>query len=623
MELLYLWIEGYNNIQHQGFPFSSEFDIKFDVETKKISIAKSDKKKIYLFDEAFLNLTAIIGKNGAGKSSVFSFIKTVFSNSLTNPYRYILVIKSSDFNVLIIDTYSKDKENIFDKTTLEGGITVSIERTNNCILDSIDLIAHSNSFSVYEGDIYGSRFIDISFNSSLDQYSRLSNTQMLQNYDSLLMQKGGEKTNTEDEERTKNMYTNFFLPRRLFHQYDLLANVNFVAHYKNEGWDFIPSTLEISFNRFFFYNNRNYFGEVGLGSMLNNLSHFLFEKQNDGLKKEEIIILFKNKIIISLFLYCIVHDQYYHPGNEDLRLVIKTLSEEGDYESFIGFIKAFFEIPSNKGEYDYLRKIKEFVTTIDTHFNGFKEFQGQYSNSYLLNVSDEVRISLKELFDIWMDKDFIFYFNWIGLSAGESALLNIFSRISSIADFPDKKTIWLLIDEGDLYLHPEWQRTFFKDLHSFLPLFFKNKNIQLFLTSHSPFLISDLPKENIIFLDKVDGFCKVIPNDHFKETFGANIHELFTYPFFLNKGLIGEFAKNKINDSIKFLKFNPSLVESENNIKPSEEWTKEKVENFIKIIGEPLIAERLQKLFDEKYKTKEDIEKRIASLLEELKRTPK
>ena len=37
------------------------------------------------------------------------------------------------------------------------------------------------------------------------------------------------------------------------------------------------------------------------------------------------------------------------------------------------------------------------------------------------------------------------------------------------------------------------------------------------------------------------------------ETFGANIHTLLSHGFFMKDGLMGEFAKDKIDTAIKYL----------------------------------------------------------------------
>lgn len=611
MELLYLWVGSYNNIFKQEFHFSTEFIIEFKQNIRKLDIIRSDTFKLNLFSAAFLNITAVIGKNGSGKSSLFSLIKSIFSDRLVHSNSYILVAKTSDNNLLVIDSYLRDNEKIIDKASLDDGTTLTIEKTSESIKESIDLIAHSNSFSVYEGDFYSPRFLDISFNKTLDEYSKKSNELLIKRYDYLLKENEKNTIKKEDFETTKRIYINNTLPRGFLYHYELLANVNFISEYRTKSWEFIPNQLSFSFNQHFYHNYKSYFEKIGLGNMLLNIEHLLFEKQNDTLDSKNSIAIFKERIVIHLFLYCTIHDQYYYPGNKDLHSFIKKLSVEGDYEKLPVLIKSFFDSPSTESGYDYLKKINDFVATLDSQFNEFEDFGADYNNSYYLPVTDEVCKSLKQVFDLWIDNDFIFSFSWVGLSAGESALLNIFSRLNSIAGFPSQPTVWLLIDEGDLYLHPEWQRTFFNDLHKYLPLFFKDKKIQLFLTSHSPFLISDLPKENIIFLDKIDGLCKVLPNNHFKETFGANIHELFANSFILKNGLIGEFAKMKISE----------LISEINNLKPDiksiASGDKSKIRKRIEIIGEPVIKNKLLNEYFKNTQVEEEIEylnKRIKEL---------
>jgi hypothetical protein len=81
------------------------------------------------------------------------------------------------------------------------------------------------------------------------------------------------------------------------------------------------------------------------------------------------------------------------------------------------------------------------------------------------------------------------------------------------------------------------------------------KKVHFIITSHSPFVLSDLPKENVIFLEKDEktGYCKNVTKETNIETFGANIHTLLSHGFFMKDGLMGEFAKEKINKILTYL----------------------------------------------------------------------
>ena len=84
-------------------------------------------------------------------------------------------------------------------------------------------------------------------------------------------------------------------------------------------------------------------------------------------------------------------------------------------------------------------------------------------------------------------------------------------------------------------------------------------------------------------------------------TFGANIHTLLSHGFFMkDDGLMGEFAKEKINQVYNFITNNDT-----NFIK-----TKEEAQNIINLIGEPMLKKELQFLYDEKFEV-DEIDKKI------------
>ena len=162
-------------------------------------------------------------------------------------------------------------------------------------------------------------------------------------------------------------------------------------------------------------------------------------------------------------------------------------------------------------------------------------------------------------------------------------------------------------DEPDVYIHPNWQRLIMSDFLTLIKKYLNNldETIHLIITSHSPFILSDLPKENIIFLEKGK---QVYPFEDGKQTFGANIHTLLSHGFFMKDGLMGEFAKEKIDLAIKYLN-EKVLTEDELNY----------CENIISIIGEPIIKRELQRMLDSKRLSEiELIKKQIAELQQKL-----
>ena len=98
----------------------------------------------------------------------------------------------------------------------------------------------------------------------------------------------------------------------------------------------------------------------------------------------------------------------------------------------------------------------------------------------------------------------------VPLSSGEQALQNIFTWLRLPPSFneifgeesiPIHDNILLLLDEVDLYMHPEWQRNFLHYLSEQLKEEYKGKHIQIIISTHSPLVLSDIPYGNIIYLE--------------------------------------------------------------------------------------------------------------------------
>lgn len=156
------------------------------------------------------------------------------------------------------------------------------------------------------------------------------------------------------------------------------------------------------------------------------------------------------------------------------------------------------------------------------------------------------------------------HMRWEGLSSGELGLLKSFANLYSAKinlqgkTFPGVATTnyVLLFDEIDLGLHPEWQRKWISRALPIIEKIFDDKHLQIIITSHSPIFLSDIYRENILFLSKDNEEFK---EKSFEKTFGQNIYTLFKNSFFL-QDVMGEYAYSTIKDTIEFLtlKINPT-----------------------------------------------------------------
>ena len=152
------------------------------------------------------------------------------------------------------------------------------------------------------------------------------------------------------------------------------------------------------------------------------------------------------------------------------------------------------------------------------------------------------------------------------------------------------QNVCLVLDEMEICFHPELQRKFVSKLLSLLQRNHLNTTfkINIILVTHSPFVLSDIPKGNILYLE--DGAN--VTGDKKLNTFGANVNELLNQSFFLSGGFMGEFAKQKIE----------SLVDYLTGDRQDEEWNADTARELIDIVGDEVIKYQLQQLYAKKYK---------------------
>ena len=106
------------------------------------------------------------------------------------------------------------------------------------------------------------------------------------------------------------------------------------------------------------------------------------------------------------------------------------------------------------------------------------------------------------------------------------------------------KYINTILDEVELYFHPDLQRRYVKSiLDALANLDLKNiEGINILMITHSPFILSDIPHSNILCLDNEGVQIS-------RKTFGGNIHEMLGDTFFM-ESTIGALAQKHIVDFV-------------------------------------------------------------------------
>ena len=330
-------------------------------------------------------------------------------------------------------------------------------------------------------------------------------------------------------------------------------------------------------------------------------------------------------IVCFMYIFQITEDTIMGRNPKKI-LELRNFMESIDVSNLVGkFIEFIFQN-------DYWKHQKEFIQLLEEYSSiSYLKKGGNNRGEQTMVLISEVKANLKSTLVskyLKINQSFI-DLEWHNLSYGEKAFLNLFSEIyhqkllvqkhnEVFKEHDERDFIYILLDEPDLGLHPQWQKQLLSNLVKVLPQIFLTKKIQLILTSHSPFLVSDLPKENIIFLEKdTDGKCKVSDLEKHKATFGANIHTLFTDSFFMSGGLIGDFAKEKLKIVLE------NLTKNETKITENQRLTQAEIKFIISQIGEPLLRKKFERLYNEKFtsdkiKSDEDILQEEADLKQKL-----
>ncbi len=290
--------------------------------------------------------------------------------------------------------------------------------------------------------------------------------------------------------------------------------------------------------------------------------------------------------------------------------VSEMIEQESYKEAFYWFLDNAYIKPTSNSDPILLPvdEIKSFTESLI----GIIDKQENYKNWTEFYIPRENAIEFLDLF-----QNFIFsfrkYFTYedypilelstnIQLSTGEQTMFELFSQLNQIAfnignniyvdyqgrnKFNEINDYIILLDEADIAFHPTWKKKYVNLLIEIIPEIFQDKNLQIIFTTHDPLALSDLPADNIIFLDKnSDGFTELSTNFN-KNTFGANISELLAESFFIHDGLMGDFAKNKIEEIIAWINVNKKT-------KRRNEDYYEKLSFYKKIIE--IIDERILKI---------------------------
>ena len=587
--------------------FGGEYLYSFKEEGQSLIISRNQNDKyipnffnISESDSKIELLSAIVGENGVGKSSILDIIRSVFSKSEGFTYKEVVVLVENEGETRIL--YS----NIPFKCYLEGKLLEEIGKPNNNT-SSYQSIYYSPHFDLK----YNSNYDELDYyDISLDEYIKQDLNNIKQNDIQDIHNELNFKNTlriiefiTSDIFQQKKILSVFEIPK---YEYAFLI-FKVKKHRKNDAKEVSLWNTPSQFMRTIKDIYKRLEHEISTGaencrknnvdrltirkyilkrivvlSILSVIVDMLEEKNTyleEGILENKYSLNLENLDTVDAFLffvenayvkngkkYKIFKDDLFKNFLDNIFNIIDSVSNESDISDF-----PYNSVPIKI-------KVENIKNLIELHREIVKNFMNYPNMSTYKNINQYEFITIDPL--------------GRSMSSGEFAILNFFSKlyyflVYKMPNSLNKQNYILLLDEADLGLHPMWKKKFITTILQSVPYFFEGLtpklNLQIILTTHDPLTLSDIPKHNVIFLEKTEeGKCRI--SSEVQKTFGANITDLLADSFFLKKGLIGEFAKSKINEVITWIN------ENRNKTKIDEE----KLAYYKKVIE--LIDERVIKL---------------------------
>lgn len=630
MRLLYVWVENYKCINKQEFAFSTKYNITFNKDTYKLSIEVNEESIDAILYGKNITTTAIVGNNGAGKSTVLDLVRgIIFDSNFKQEATGFMIWEVNDK----IHMYS-----FMDKPIIYAGINQPIE---SLLDDKFGLIYFSEvlDFKYYIND----------FDDREDVYTELSEDNEI----------GISRFRNRDWSQY-NISTSYLLRQNknnvlgYFHN-ETRKQIALIKVLQNKTENVLPFSLpnslkvELKFLGVDVFNDllddrlSNYFYK-GLGHKgENNTNSFTIGLIKEmGKIHERKSIMNANPVSINEivmwdvfveFIYNLLsyrvsikekRDDYTYVddilGNiftnslpdefvffNKLRYIFEDeqseIEELADYISFYRELKWFiqkkgevgmaveFKIPNN-----LINSLKPSIIKMlaENRVNDFDLFNSliykeddekksmHYEEWYMDNLGWRGVWSIDDFMNLYayyeriaMHVDF-FMFSW-GMSSGESSIFSLFARLSYIIEKlkQDIGHMIVILDELDSNYHPTWQQSIMKSLTDFIRKMYPNLFFQLIITTHSPVLLSDIPRSNTIFMKDKEQSKRL--GTIREQTFAANIATLYYDSFFMENGSIGELSKRSIFSLI-------DSMESLDRIETKEKGVKMRafVDNFLK-----------------------------------------
>ncbi|HEK0727672.1 TPA: AAA family ATPase [Proteus mirabilis] len=552
MELIYTYIYNYKGLNKLSLPTSSKFI--FSHEGNSLKITKKDLSCNYYSD---IPCTLILGKNGVGKSSVLDFINSFIYDFEGSGYciwsendKLIIITSNYTPPIILSEMQTKLVENneyffrrnkinlikINNTIDLKSMLVGKKKKRNNSISKDLSLSYFFQGSKARNKKLL-KQLISFSDHSSWarDNLSRVNTKFQFEIENSPTYKINSIIKNNEIGDKGLFGSIEYF--------FDTLSN-----RIENKNLPrYVECDLEsLGFSFLDILNNEIDYDENFIVSVIFNKERSLYFLATFSYEKIIYLMLLpaiiwhllkvskaSKDICEEVYLFCLC--RVYLEEKDPAQTILETL------DGFDVNTKSNSKI-AKLSEYifDIIRNIAKILENINKDPTD--------SLSFTVEEPKQIMELIKLVDRLPSGVSSRFKYGWDSLSSGEFAKLNLFNQLYDSIEHSNSKNLIILLDECDLYLHPEWQRVIFSEILDLILRYKNSKNIQLVFTTHSPILASDFLPSDIIYLERnqdQETYSKKV-----EFGFGATISELYINGFFID-ATIGQHAHNYLNSIIK------------------------------------------------------------------------
>lgn len=601
MKLIYCYIEHFRNIENQDVSLSDEFDCRY--RDSKIFIEKREKNPLmdYIYDNGFMsNLRIIVGKTGSGKTNFLQLIGMDWWNrkSTADGDAYLLLYKmhnENDFFVEEVGLGNKTRAYCFtydfDKHEILKYIPAAYDD-------------HEDTYIINAFDRYA--FASCPYD-NVRQEQMFDNNQFIPRK---ITQYGKSSVSMECE----------FLKEYLSHfsEKSIKRRVSFVIGWKN--WqNKIQSDLDEKLIKREYWTYKDRAEEQRDKNFRNGQYNKPIEYDKKSTPKSRFIhdLMVDFAIYLRKWAELVEYEfpeKYYPYTGIVYDLGIENPRELPDGKK-MGILKRIDwlcqyidyhtdEITSNRG----------LVWQIGSDIRDLFHLLGKMDDKYftdteftipVMDIDVNGKTVMRDVFErmeqyrpdqIGVFTECLLPYHWSYVSSGEYQYAKIWGVLEEYGVRVKMMTqgqkyseaiqpnLILLLDEPENYMHPEMCRTFIRNLNVLLSKRNPNTELQVLISTHSPFMLSDVMASQVIKMD-YDENGKCVISESKKPYYAANIHSIMADGFFLEY-TIGEQARIFLEDKFKLLQ---RLTCMNRNLSSSEKEELTVIRSLIPNIGDALI----------------------------------